>query len=115
MTTDEMLKRTKQFAIDCGHLVLLLEVNAVNRAYGGQLIRSSSSVGANTGLQKEQNQHQILLINLKIVEEEMDESLFFLEMIAEFNKDKREKIAIIYKEGEEILKITVASLKTLRK
>ena len=36
MTTDEMLRRTKQFAIDCGHLVLSLEANAVNRAYGGQ-------------------------------------------------------------------------------
>ena len=36
-------------------------------------------------------------------------------MIVEFNKDRREKIAIIYKEGEEILKIIVASLKTLRK
>ena len=34
MTADEMLKRTKQFAIDCGHLVLLLEINAVNRAPG---------------------------------------------------------------------------------
>ena len=45
----------------------------------------------------------------------MDESLFFLEMIAEFNKEKKEKIGILYKEGEEILKITVASLKTLRK
>ena len=48
-------------------------------------------------------------------EEEMDESLFFLEMIVEFNKDKRDKIAILYKEGEEILKIVAASLKTLRK
>jgi hypothetical protein len=47
MTSEEMLRRTKNSAIDCGHLVLLLEVNAVNRAYGGQLIRSSSSAGAN--------------------------------------------------------------------
>lgn len=47
MTTDEMLRRTKQFAIDCRHLVLSWEVNAVHRAYSGQLIRSSSSVGAN--------------------------------------------------------------------
>ena len=38
----------------------------------------------------------------KIVEEELDESLFFLEMIVEFNKDKRDKIALIYKEGEEL-------------
>ncbi len=45
----------------------------------------------------------------------MDESLFFLELIVEFNKDKREKIAPIYKEGEELLKIIVSTLKTLRK
>jgi hypothetical protein len=45
----------------------------------------------------------------------LDESLFFLEMIVEFNKDKRDKIAIIYKEGEELLKMIVASLKTLKK
>ncbi len=44
----------------------------------------------------------------------MDESLFFLELIVEFNKDKRDKIAPLYKEGEKILKIVVASLKTLR-
>ena len=42
-----MLRRSRQFAIDCGHLVLSLEVNAVNHAYGGQLIRSGSSAGAN--------------------------------------------------------------------
>ena len=36
-------------------------------------------------------------------------------MIAEFNKDKKEKITILYKEGEELLKMIVASLKTLRK
>ena len=115
MTTDEMLKRTKQFAIDCGHLVLSLEVNAVNRAYGGQLIRSGSPVGANYRATRRAKSTSDFINKFKIVEEEMDESLFFLEMIAEFNKDKREKIAILYKEGEEILKIIVASLKTLRK
>ncbi len=36
-------------------------------------------------------------------------------MIVEFNKKKRDKIAVIYTEGEELLKIIVASLKTLRK
>ena len=115
MTTDEMLRRTKQFAIDCGHLVLSLEVNAVNRAYGGQLIRSSSSVGANYRATRRAKSTSDFINKFKIVEEEMDESLFFLEMIVEFNKEKREKIAVLYKEGEEILKIIVASLKTLRK
>lgn len=47
MTSGEMIKRTKQFAIDCGHLIFSLENNIVNRAYSSQLIRSSGSVGAN--------------------------------------------------------------------
>lgn len=42
-----MLTRTKQFAIDCGHLILSLEKNIVKNAYSARLIRSSSSVGAN--------------------------------------------------------------------
>ena len=115
MTADDMLRRTKQFAIDCGHLVLSLEVNAVNRAYSGQLIRSSSSVGANYRATRRAKSASDFINKFKIVEEESDESLFFLEMIVEFNKDKRDKIALLYKEGEEILKIIVASLKTLRK
>jgi hypothetical protein len=36
------------------------------------------------------------------MEEELDESLFFLELIVEFNKNKRDKIAEIYKEEEEL-------------
>jgi hypothetical protein len=48
------------------------------------------------------------------VEEELDESLFFLELIVEFNIDKRDKIAVIYKDGEELLKIIVSILNSLR-
>ena len=115
MTTDEMLKRTKLFAVNCGHLVLSLEMNSVNRAYGGQLIRSSSSVGANYRATRRAKSNADFINKFKIVEEELDESLFFLEMIVEFNKDRRDKIAEIYKEGEQLLKMVVASLKTLRK
>ena len=95
-------------------MVLLLEVNAVNRAYGGQLIRSSSSVGANYRATRRAKSSPDFINKFKIVEEEMDESLFFLEMIVEFNKEKRERIAILYKAGEAILKMVVASLKSLR-
>ncbi len=115
MTTNEMVKRTKQFAVDCGHLILSLEQNIVNRAYSSQLIRSSSSVGANYRATRRAKSNADFINKFKIVEEEIDESLFFLEMIVEFNKNKRDKIALIYKEGEELLKIIVASLKTLRK
>ena len=110
-----MIKRTKQFAVDCGHLVLSLSPNIINHAYSAQLIRSSSSVGANYRSTRRAKSKADFINKFKIVEEETDESLFFLELIVEFNKDKRNKIALLYKEGEEILKIIVASLKTLRK
>ena len=72
-------------------------------------------MGANYRATRRAKSTSDFINKFKIVEEELDESLFFLEMIVEFNKDKRDKIAILYKEGEEILKIIVTSLKTLRK
>ena len=115
MDPNEMIKRTKQFAINCGHLILSLPPNVINHAYCAQLIKSSSSVGANYRATRRAKSKADFINKFKIVEEETDESLFFLELIVEFNKDKRSNIALLYKEGEEILKIIVASLKTLRK
>ncbi|MEO8567654.1 MAG: four helix bundle protein, partial [Ginsengibacter sp.] len=106
---------TKQFAVDCEYLILSLELSVVNRAYSSQLIRCSSSVGANYRATRRAKSTADFINKFKIVEEELDESLFFLELIVEFNKDKRDKVAQIYKEGEELLKMIVASLKTLRK
>lgn len=53
---------------------------------------------------------------LKIVEEEADESCFFLEIILEINKSQDLKIEIekLLKESNEILAIVVASIKTAR-
>lgn len=115
MDANEMVSRTKQFAIDCGYLILSLPNNIINHAYSAQLIKSSSSVGANYRATRRAKSKADFINKFKIVEEEIDESLFFLELIVEFNKDVRNKIVLLYKEGEEILKIVVASLKTLRK
>ncbi len=114
MDAIEIIKRTKQFAINCGHLVLSLPLNLINKIYSNQLLRASSSVGANYRAVRRAKSTADFINKLKIVEEELDESLFFLELIVEFNKNKRENIAVIYKEGEALLKIVVASLKTSR-
>jgi hypothetical protein len=52
---------------------------------------------------------------MKIVEEELDESLFWLEIILELLPSLESDKTPIYKEGEELLRISVASLKTARK
>ncbi|HMG83307.1 MAG TPA: four helix bundle protein [Ferruginibacter sp.] len=110
----EMLKRTKQFAIDCAYLTLSLVNNDINKAYRNQLIRSSSSTAANYRASRRAKSKPDFINKFKIVEEELDESLFFLEMLAEFNKEKKNNIIPIYKEGEELLKIVVASIKKSR-
>ena len=115
MDAEEMKKRTKNFAINCGDLILSLPKNVVNNAYSGQLVRSSSSVGANYRATRRAKSNADFINKFKIVEEELDESLFFLELIVAFNNDKRDKITILYKEGDEILKIIVSTLATLRR
>ncbi len=115
MTSKEIIARTKQFSIDCGYLILSLSSNTVNRAYSAQLIRSSSSVGANYRATRRAKSTADFINKFKIVEEELDESLFFLELIVEFNKNKRDTIAMVYNKREELLKMIVASLNTLRK
>ncbi len=68
MTTEELIKRTKQFSIDCGYLILSLEMNAINRAYGNQLIRSAASVGANYRATRRAKSNANFINKFKIVE-----------------------------------------------
>ena len=92
MDANEMINRTKQFAVNCGHLILSLPTNVVNHAYSAQLIKSSSSVGANYRAARRAKSKADFINKFKIVEEEIDESLFFLELIVEFNKEKEIKL-----------------------
>ena len=115
MTKEELKQRTKKFAVDSAHLILLLPYNVVNKNYSDQLCRASSSVGANYRAALRAKSTADFINKLKIVEEELDESLLFFELLVEFNPPFKDKIDIIYKEGNEILSIIVASLNTLRK
>ncbi len=114
MNAEEMKLRTKQFSIDVGHLTLTLDRNDINRNYSNQIIRSSSSVGANYRAVRRAKSKADFINKLKIVEEELDESLFFLELLEEFNVQKKDIIQKIYKDGDELLRIIVATINTTR-
>ncbi len=114
MNAEEMKLLTKQFAIDVGKFVLSLNNNNLDRNYSNQIIRSSSSVAANYRAVRRAKSKADFINKLKIVEEELDESLFFLELILEFNQTKKEIIEKIYKDGETLLKIIVATINTSR-
>lgn len=110
-----MKNRTKQFAINVGFLTQSLPESQINRAYSNQIIRSSSSVGANYRASRRAKSNADFINKLKIVEEELDESLFFLELLEVFNQPHKEKIAALYAEGEILLRIIVASIISSRK
>lgn len=110
-----MVHRTKRFAIDTAHLIVQLEATTINRAYSNQLVRCSSSVGANYRAVRRAKSRADFLNKLKIVEEELDESLFFLELLLEFDQHEQVVIDKLIKEAEELLRIIVATINSSRK
>ena len=75
---------------------------------------SSSSVGANYRASRCTKSKPDFINKLKIVEEELDESIFFLELLVEFNKAFETEINDLYKEGETLLKIIVSTIVSSR-
>lgn len=113
-----MLNRTKKFAIDCWILCSKLPKTREYNAYVNQLIRCSSSVGANYRAAQRAKSAPDFINKLKIVEEEADESHFFLELIQDITMIEQiglnSEIEFLLKEANEITAIIVSSIKTAR-
>lgn len=111
-----MKQRTKQFAIDVWRLCSKLPHSREYNSFVNQLIRCSSSVAANYRAVTRAKSKADFINKLKIVEEEGDESQFFLEIIEEINTDQElsTEIKRLIKEADEIVAIVVASIKTSR-
>ena len=84
------------------------------RDFKNQLIRCSSSVGANYRAACRAKSGRDFLNKLKIVEEELDETMYFIELIVEIKPDLNEIWKKSYDESEELLKIMVKSIGTVR-
>jgi len=112
MNKDDIKKRLKLLAVETARLCVSLPVNMVNRIYCGQVIRSSSSSAANYRSACRAKSRKDFINKLGTVEEELDETMFFYEMIAEFNESVRMKLRVLYKEADELLAIIIASINT---
>ena len=114
MDAEEMKRRTRLFAMNIARFTQKVPDTQVNRVYKGQIIRSSSSVGANYRASRRAKSKPDFINKLKIVEEELDESLFFPELLREFNKPFESEINDLYVEGETLLKIIVSTIVSSR-
>jgi four helix bundle protein len=115
MTERELLERTKQFALRIFKLVDALPQTIQARAVAVQLIRSGTSVGANYRAACRARSKPEFIAKLGVVEEEADESAFWLELIMETNLLSATKVEPLASEASEIVAIMASSKKTAAK
>ena len=114
MTEQEFKRRTKQVALRVIRLVEALPESRTAETIGRQLIRSGTSVGANYRAACRGKSKRDLLHKLAIVEEEADESLYWIELLVDAKLIAAKRVAALSKEISEIVAMTVASIKTTR-
>ena len=114
MTREQMKARTKDYAKRIVKLCEALPDKWVARTLGKQLLRSGTSVGANYRAVCRAKSTADFLNKLRIVEEECDESLFWMELLVECSLIKSARLNSLMQEANELLSIVVASAKTTR-
>lgn len=115
MDKNEFKKRTKHLAVNTGLLCLKLPFNTINKQYISQVVRSSASGGANYRAACRAKSKADFVNKLRIVEEELDESMYFYELLAEFNNEFKAELRVLYKEANELLAVTISSINTTLK
>lgn len=115
MTQEELKKRTKAFAVRVFKFLLKIDTTKSVNIISYQLLKSSSSVAANYRAACRAKSSSDFLYKLKVVDEETDESLFWLEFIndLEMECDKMELVLLI-KEANELVSIFSASIRTIK-
>ncbi len=114
MNEQQFKDRTKKLALRVLKLVEALPKGYTAEVIGKQLLRSSTSVGANYRAACRGRSLADVIAKLCIVEEEADESLYWMELLIESGLIPETKLTSLMVETNEIIAMTVASIKTLR-
>ena len=115
MNCENLKRRTKKFGLDVIRLYEKLPKDEVCRILGRQLLRSGTSVGANYRAACRAKSSADFVSKLGNVEEEADESGFWLEMLVDAEKLGPTAAAPLVKEAGELTAIAVSSINTARK
>lgn len=114
MDSVELKNRTKKFAVDIINLSSTIPSTFANNIITKQLIRSATSVGANYRAALRGKSDPDFLYKINIVQEEADESIYWIELLTETNIIEINGINELKKETNELTSIFTAILKTLK-
>src|SRR5262245_2889151 len=98
MNADDLRLRFFNFAVDVATFLSLLPDNLINRTYSQQLIRCSSSCGAAYHAAARGKSRRDFVYKLKLSMEELDESIYFLNLLQHFNTETA-RVRSLCKEG----------------
>ncbi len=110
----DLKDRTKAFALRAIRLVESLPRTSTGNVIGRQLLRCGTSVGANYRAACRARSAAEFCSKMGIVEEEADESIYWMELLIDANLVAPELMANLINEANELLAIVVASIKTAR-
>ena len=110
--TADLKARTKQFALRVMKMVDALPRTIQGRAIAKQIIRSATSVAANYRAAFRARSRAEFIAKIGVVEEEADESCFWLELIIDSGLLTEERIRPLLSEAGELVAIMAASRKS---
>ncbi len=114
MTPDEFRNRTRTFALRVIRLVEALPKSVTGRVVADQLLRCATSVGANYRAACRAKSRADFIAKMRIVEEECDESLYWMELLVKSGQVPAARLGDLMKEGDALVALVVASVKTAR-
>jgi len=114
MDAEELKKRTKQFGLRVIKLVESLPNSKAANVIGNQLLRTGTSVGANYRSTCRARSKPDFISKASISIEEADESLYWMEMLIEAEIMPKDRLSSLMQEGDEIVAILTASVKTAK-
>ncbi len=98
----DLEKRTRDFSKEIIHLCRETKYNSINTNIVSQLIRSATSVGANYCGANAASSKNDFRNKIHICRKEIQETEYWLEMLAETNSDNKDKLRMVWKEAHEL-------------
>ncbi len=115
MNQQQFKDRTQNLAIRIIKMTEALPQHSLSsNVISKQIVRSATSIGANYRAACRAQSPAAMIAKLAIVEEEADETLFWMEMLVKADIVKQDRLTALMQETNEILSMTVASIKTLK-
>ena len=114
MNPEELKARTRAFALRIIRVAESLPETPTAKIIRNQMLRCGSSVGANYRAACRAKSKADFISKMRIIEEEADETIYWMELLIDADIVRRARIAELLDEADQILSIVISSIKTAK-